>query len=275
MPATHKRKERQETAAALAVDRPVKRMNLDGAWHAKAEERQRGIPIPDADDKSRLALENRVKLIVREFIDASDTDGIAELAAAHPELGSCLAWRDEYGRNSLHYAAEQLNAHMFDHLARTAPHLVNREDYAGNTPIRAWIEQWAKKGGWPFPDTYDAMFEQTLAHCIPHESTLGQTVLHYAATYGVVAAIRYFHAHAERKIDHKDNADRTALMYAAANGHVRAMQFLLAQGADSTLKDVNGLTALELVPNKKHPAAFKLLQRWNSTLVEERGKLLV
>lgn len=56
-------------------------------------------------------------------------------------------------------------------------------------------------------------------------------------------------------INWQDDRGRTALMYAAMFGRTKVIKFLLDKGADPSLKDVNGLTALSYASSYIEPYA--------------------
>ncbi len=52
----------------------------------------------------------------------------------------------------------------------------------------------------------------------------------------------------------------TALMFAAAEGQAEIVDLLLTHGADRTLKDTDGDTALQFAIQRKQQAVIKMLQ---------------
>jgi hypothetical protein len=74
----------------------------------------------------------------------------------------------------------------------------------------------------------------------------GRTPLMVAAGNGRIEAMRVLLELARVDIDRRDPAGWTALMYAAAAGHADAVRLLLAHGADRTLRDPQGRTAIDL-----------------------------
>jgi type II secretory pathway predicted ATPase ExeA len=74
----------------------------------------------------------------------------------------------------------------------------------------------------------------------------GRTPLMVAAGNGRIEAMRVLLELARVEIDRRDPAGWTALMYAAAAGHADAVRLLLAHGADRTIRDPQGRTAIDL-----------------------------
>ena len=60
----------------------------------------------------------------------------------------------------------------------------------------------------------------------------------------------------------------TALMMAAAEGNSEVVKVLLAEGADRTMKDIDGDGALEFAREKNHTDVIELLLNENKEKVE-------
>lgn len=86
----------------------------------------------------------------------------------------------------------------------------------------------------------------------------GWTPLHYAATGGHVAIIQLLlkqHAYIDAASPNKS----TPLMMAAGYGTSAAVEALLAGGADPTLKNSLGMTAIDFARNAQKPDAVEML----------------
>ena len=91
----------------------------------------------------------------------------------------------------------------------------------------------------------------------------GWTALHYAATGGHAELLRLLleqHAY----IDAESPNGTTPLMMAAYYGNPKVTQILLEEGADPTLKNQQGLTALDFATNGPHQASARLIESYLS-----------
>ncbi len=91
--------------------------------------------------------------------------------------------------------------------------------------------------------------------------TIGTSALMFAASApnGKDAASALLEAGAKiNMVD--DNEHFSALMWAAAEGQAENVEFLLANGADLTLKDVDGDTAESFAAKAGHAAVVKILR---------------
>ena len=88
----------------------------------------------------------------------------------------------------------------------------------------------------------------------------GWTALIIACCNGRYEAAEALCAHGA-ELDARDNYQATPLMYAAERGHLpKICAMLLALGADPSLKDCNGKTALDLARRNNKPECVALLQ---------------
>ena len=92
-------------------------------------------------------------------------------------------------------------------------------------------------------------FESALAKLVQSEDDDGQTPLHAAARYGASRALIGDYIMFSRKpdvlINARDGFKRTPLHWACVNGFKPTVMVLLEFGADKSLKDTNGETALD------------------------------
>jgi tankyrase len=87
----------------------------------------------------------------------------------------------------------------------------------------------------------------------------GMTPLNIACQYGSYEAAEALCAHGA-ELDARDNLQSTPLISAANNGQTKICEMLLALGADPSLKDKDGKTALDYARQFRHPECAALLQ---------------
>ncbi len=88
----------------------------------------------------------------------------------------------------------------------------------------------------------------------------GWTPLHYAATGGHIAVVKLLLSHSAY-IDAESPNRTTPLMMAAMYGTPETVQLLLTEGADASLKNEKGMTALDFADTAGKQGAAKLLVR--------------
>jgi len=88
----------------------------------------------------------------------------------------------------------------------------------------------------------------------------GWTALHYAAANGSVETIAVLLEH-HAYIDTESPNKTTPLMMATRFGKLDAASLLIAEGADLTLKNDAGMTALDFAKENQHGDLTELLQR--------------
>ncbi|KAL1487946.1 hypothetical protein ABEB36_015329 [Hypothenemus hampei] len=89
----------------------------------------------------------------------------------------------------------------------------------------------------------------------------GNTVLHNAATSDNLDTVKFLVNKKNVNINAKNNENNTVLHLAVKNGRCDIVQFLLKKGADVTLENENGATALDLAKQFQHQKMIGLLQR--------------
>jgi len=94
------------------------------------------------------------------------------------------------------------------------------------------------------------------------EPHYGWAPLQWAAYYGHLHIVRYLAGDAGAAKDKANEDWRTSLMGAAANGHLRMVRYLLEEGADDTLKDVFGKTALTYAEEERYAEVAALLREY-------------
>ena len=90
-------------------------------------------------------------------------------------------------------------------------------------------------------------------------TTDGQTALAIACIYGSYEAAEALCAHGA-ELDTRDSYQDTPLIYAARNGSTKICEMLLALGADPSLKNKDGKTALDCARGNNKPECAALLQ---------------
>ena len=91
----------------------------------------------------------------------------------------------------------------------------------------------------------------------------GWTALHYAAASGCDELVKILLEHAAY-IDAESPNKTTPLMMAVRGMHVKTVQLLLEEGADATLKNERGLSALDVAEAQASGQIIKLLRNFAS-----------
>ena len=100
----------------------------------------------------------------------------------------------------------------------------------------------------------------------------GRTALHIAAYYGHQSLVKLF-LETEVNINEQDDEGRTALMLAVERGHrVRVVAELVKAGADVSLKDKKGMTAVQLA--KGYDMVEQLVREVGDLSREDRSRIL-
>ena len=87
----------------------------------------------------------------------------------------------------------------------------------------------------------------------------GWTPLAIACAHGSYEAAEALCAHGA-ELDARSNSQRTPLIWAAWSGETKICEMLLALGADPSLKNKNGKTALDCARQYDYPECAALLQ---------------
>ena len=87
----------------------------------------------------------------------------------------------------------------------------------------------------------------------------GRTALMYASTGPYTATVKFLLDN-KAEINIADKVEHfTALMFAASEGQLEIVKILMANGADATLKDIDGDTAEAFALQNKHPEVAQYL----------------
>lgn len=89
----------------------------------------------------------------------------------------------------------------------------------------------------------------------------GRTPLHVAAYQGSGKMLKYLLEECSADVDAADCEGRSPIFSAAYDGNLRALKILCEHGADSSVKDRNGLTALEFARTWGEFEATRFLSR--------------
>eukprot|EP01111_Echinosteliopsis_oligospora_P019004 TRINITY_DN898_c0_g1_i1.p1 TRINITY_DN898_c0_g1~~TRINITY_DN898_c0_g1_i1.p1 ORF type:complete len:459 (+),score=145.02 TRINITY_DN898_c0_g1_i1:86-1378(+) len=105
------------------------------------------------------------------------------------------------------------------------------------------------------------------------ESTSGRSALHKAAFWGHTAMVEYLANECKLDLNVQDNYGDTALHDACKFGHVPVVKALLAARANTTIKNKEGKTALQLAQEHEKTAVVSLMeQHTNSSPSSSSGK---
>lgn len=91
----------------------------------------------------------------------------------------------------------------------------------------------------------------------------GRSALMYASTGNFPETVSLL-LNNKAKINIADTKEHfTALMYAASEGQTKVAEILLRHGADPSMKDIDGDSALSFARQNKHDEVARLLESWN------------
>ncbi len=93
-----------------------------------------------------------------------------------------------------------------------------------------------------------------------NKDNYGQTCMHHATSQGRYFAVKIlYQAGADINAIAKGNTNQTPLMYAAYYGHTRVVRFLVNNGANVSLKNSIGKSAIDIAKAKKQIEIIRIL----------------
>lgn len=175
------------------------------------------------------------------------------------EAGADVNARDEDGAVVLHHIAyssatiydESIVKHLVEHGAD-----VNVKNEEGETPLHLAVQDRNQ-------EIVETLVE--LGAEVNAKDNIGQTPLHYAVFNEpsksrpeyYIPFLQYLIDH-DAKIDNRNAAGDTPLHKAARGGNALAVEFLLANGADVTIKNDSGKTAPDIASEQKSDEIIEL-----------------
>eukprot|EP00456_Euglypha_rotunda_P033412 TRINITY_DN25881_c0_g1_i1.p1 TRINITY_DN25881_c0_g1~~TRINITY_DN25881_c0_g1_i1.p1 ORF type:complete len:162 (+),score=3.71 TRINITY_DN25881_c0_g1_i1:71-487(+) len=101
----------------------------------------------------------------------------------------------------------------------------------------------------------------------------GRTPLMYAARHGKFLPVALLVSHGVQLND-IDDTGNTALMRAAERGHRCVFQFLLIEGSDAGLKNIQGQTAYDIAFQSRQLAIVDILDEWSQIESKKTSKTM-
>lgn len=209
------------------------------------------LPTPSASDDLTFDPSAPLEPQMTEAIKADNLDLVRDILAAGYDPTADLG----AGWNALHWAAVGSDPQMVRVLADAGVPLEDRG--TGRTPLHLAAE----RGVGP---VVTALLEVGADESAPF-GPFGATPLHVAAQYGNVEAILAL-LDWGMDIDVGDDDQSTPLMWACFYDQYLAAETLLIQGADVTLRDVNGTTALGGTDAEANPELAQLIKDFGGEL---------
>ena len=107
------------------------------------------------------------------------------------------------------------------------------------------------------------MSDQTKKYGIDIEckDNFGRTAVHIAAYQGSCKMLKYLLREKQANINAIDHEGRTPLFSGAYDGNAKALKMLCECGADLSVKDKNGMTALDFAFSKNEFETVKFLKK--------------
>jgi ankyrin repeat protein len=196
---------------------------------------------------------------------------LTRLVKSNPDLLDIFLHKDLYGDTMLHELVARNDYKMLEILADFGVALESHNDL-GYTPLQ-WAAYYGqeesvatlvtrgadahnRRGSKGNQATHIAAkhgFKSVLAILIKHDPEIIKSpnneqthALHYAAWNGHLDTVKYILDVAPKEIDQQDSYQYPPLHYAIDRGYTKIVKFLIDSGADTSLKNKAGYTALSL-----------------------------
>jgi len=168
---------------------------------------------------------------------------------------------ESYGWTVLHIAAANRHLECAKLLTETDPTTINKITNDGETALYL-----AAQNG--HVEVVDFLIKSGADLSIRGKGA-GWTVLYSAAANGRLGCVKLLTEKDPTTINEIKNSGSTALFITAWNGHVEVVDFLIKSGADLSIKNSDGWTALHSAAAKGHLECVKLLAQTDPTTINE------
>lgn len=166
-----------------------------------------------------------------------------DLATFLLQNGADINWHGHNIASFLHYAILEDREDIIDFLFKQKKLDINIKDRDGNTP---WFLAIYKKN-----INYVKLFFTHSEIDILAVNNNHHSAIHLASHMGCTDILRVLLSQGLNINERKANDNRTPLMTAALAGNIETVKYLLEQGADRLLKDINDASALTLLAEKR------------------------
>jgi ankyrin repeat protein len=189
--------------------------------------------------------------------------GHAEVAKYLLEAGADVTLADEAGNAALHQAAGRGHGEIVRLLLSHSKAELNVRGECGMTPLLLALSQGHAE---VVKYLLEAGADVTLA------DEAGNTALHQAVGRGHVEFVRLLLSHSKAALNVRGQGGMTPLLLALSQGHAEVVKYLLEAGADATLADEAGNTALHQAAGGGHAETVRLLLSHSKAGLNVRGE---